>query len=703
MLDVLLEILRTPLDHPFLLAELAVLLFILWGGCSQGGLPLLFWHEDATEQAIAGFACTVFVGELGFLAHLVSRRPDDPAGYTLGAWGLAWFAGVGGRALQLWSRRRAAGRGESVPGLTPRAWTGGHHGMSAAHLSPAPFLRGAVLGAAVIAAIAGLEAHLPGREAFSADAGAFLILGLLALTSLVLRRLSPRVATPAAGTAVLLGTAAAIYGLVAAGPAPPLLLILLAGLLLFRAGQRSTRLSVPGITSPDSPPGGGLGRAGTPEAAASEAVASQAAPSQAAAPHEHAAPGKPPLDMLGRPKLGAAAPGRAVRRPLILVCTSGGGLRAAAWTAAILGRLHDRNGAPPRFHLIAGASGGMVGAAAYVGWLLNGRGVHPFPWRALATAVGADSLSWVSHRLIFNDLPHAFLARANGADRGRALEESWRANLQGTFDLTFGDLAGPEGRGEVPALVFAPMLVEDGRRLLISNLDLSELTASRVHWIVPGDPRGDVASVGAHQLASLLSPEAWKALPISTAARLSAAFPWVSPAPVVRLRPRRRAVDAGYFDNYGLDLLSSWLRECFEHHRSWIEAHVARVLVIQIRDNVSELGLAEDRRRAPGREASTALARGLEGLTGPVEGVLSARESGMVFRNDAHLETVTWMYEHAFGAKEPQFLRTTIFEFKGEASLSWYLTRHELGQICDQAESPGITAKCDDVRRWIAG
>src|SRR5262249_11207634 len=62
------------------------------------------------------------------------------------------------------------------------------------------------------------------------------------------------------------------------------------------------------------------------------------------------------------------APGR--RPKLVVVATSGGGIRAAIWTAVVLGGLeqamrHDDDFAH-HVRLITGASGGMVGAAHYV-------------------------------------------------------------------------------------------------------------------------------------------------------------------------------------------------------------------------------------------------------------------------------------------------------------------------------------------------
>jgi hypothetical protein len=98
------------------------------------------------------------------------------------------------------------------------------------------------------------------------------------------------------------------------------------------------------------------------------------------------------------------------------------------------------------------------------------------------------------------------------------------------------------------------MMVEDGRRLLIGNVDLSEVTSNRVRWI--GDDRLSVASRSAVHVEELF-PGALATLPLATAARLSASFPYVSSAVVLPTSPRRRVVDAGYYDNYGLSLACS--------------------------------------------------------------------------------------------------------------------------------------------------
>jgi hypothetical protein len=381
--------------------------------------------------------------------------------------------------------------------------------------------------------------------------------------------------------------------------------------------------------------------------------------------------------------------------PLILVCASGGGIRAAAWTAAILEQLDTYRGFRGAVRLVTGASGGMVGATAWVAHLHHGRDTS-----GLVDAVAGDSLSPLAHRLVFHDIPFAFLPLLNANNRGQALEDAWNAHAGGILNVPLGALRDREREGALPSLVFTPMVLEDGRRLVISNLDLSSITANEVRWV-----RGaGTASLSAFHLEDLL-PEALERLPLATAARLTASYPYVTPAPTLPTEPSRRVGDAGYYDNYGLSLACEWLRECVTSQQSWLRQHVSRVLLVQIRDGVSELSVALDTPRRQDLHdqkrfglVSAAVTRGFEWLTGPIGGLLSARESVMLFRNDAALEAAMQLCDAAF---HPGFLTTTIFEFKGEASLSWYLTRAELDGILAQARSRGIAEKTADVARWL--
>jgi hypothetical protein len=383
------------------------------------------------------------------------------------------------------------------------------------------------------------------------------------------------------------------------------------------------------------------------------------------------------------------------RRPLVLVCASGGGLRAALWTAEVLAQLElSLPGFARNLRMISGASGGMFGASAYALSLREGSTGEPWQHtlsrEELIERIGRDSLSAAVKRLVFRDLPMAALPRVNLRSRGEALERAWLRQLGEPLQRTFGELAAREQRGEAPSLVFSPMLVEDGRRLLISNLELDFVARAELP-----STRGDVPLTRAgFELARLL-PEAFGAFPVRTAARLSAAFPYVSPAVVLPTRPRRRVVDAGYYDNYGVSICAAFLFECLCRPalRAWLEQNVARVLVVQIRDAVSSLRGIPQQERVPGL-----VARGLEELASPLQAVFSARQGVSAFRNDEQIAQVLKLYCDAFGSG---FIRTEILEFPGAASLSWYLTHSERSAISQAAR--GLEPQLEPLRRFWQG
>ena len=81
---------------------------------------------------------------------------------------------------------------------------------------------------------------------------------------------------------------------------------------------------------------------------------------------------------------------------------------------------------------------------------------------------------------------------------------------------------------------------------------------------------------------------------------MSASFPYFSPAVPLPTKPRRRVVDAGYFDNYGVSLASAFLFS--RKNTDWFRDNVSKIVLIQIRD-----GQSDDERtgcKDPGRQRS---------------------------------------------------------------------------------------------------
>src|SRR5438093_3655049 len=348
---------------------------------------------------------------------------------------------------------------------------------------------------------------------------------------------------------------------------------------------------------------------------------------------------------------------------LAIIATSGGGIRAAVWTTAVLNALTTGPYRIPSFpyhvRVMTGASGGMVGAAYFAASV-----PQPFvqlPMTSVSKTVARklppmaeDSLEPVARSLALRDLP-GLLAFWSFRDRGSALEQAWSQHAPGVMDTPFSTLAIGEREGWRPSLIFTPMLVEDGRRLLVSNLDLNFLLENRAL---------DVYSRPSLDLFRLI-PTA-QAMPVAAAARMSASFPYITPAAELPTIPRRHVVDAGYWDNFGVHTAVAWI----EQNLPWLRANTSGVVVIQIRDIESESDNKDLRRWPPSFPL-----RAFDEFLAPMLSALRARASTMTFHNDKDLARIT-----------DGFITTVVIENPNRSVLSCSLTRRQASETLDYFE-----------------
>jgi hypothetical protein len=396
-----------------------------------------------------------------------------------------------------------------------------------------------------------------------------------------------------------------------------------------------------------------------------------------AVPAEQVGGPLPPLIQL-KDLVFTPGPGDGRRGPLVIVAASGGGIRAAAWTVRVLQRLEMDFAAenldfPAHVRLITGASGGMVGGAIYTAGLRQSgrlfaagaegaradlagadqsttdRQARFAAMRGRFSKVSEDTLTPVVNTMVFRDLPSFFSPWNRGYDRGRRLEDAWNDTLGGLLNVSFSDLFAAEKAGKLPSLLFSPMLVEDGRRLVISNLDLADVIRSEGNQLCVDDTLNPLKATYSREAIEMFRvfPAAHKTLTLATAARLSASFPYITPAAHLPTDPRRRVVDAGYYDDYGVSLATSWLNS--PDTRDWIRDHASGIVLIQIRDTPSEhlrrtLRLAPDRSTVPGRA--------VEQLTTPPEGLWAMRDASSSFRNDAQLALLSRYYNNRQGVQQ---------------------------------------------------
>ena len=293
--------------------------------------------------------------------------------------------------------------------------------------------------------------------------------------------------------------------------------------------------------------------------------------------------------------------------------------------------------------------------------------------------VGVDCLSETVKQAIYRDAPALFSPAPLQVNRGTKLELEWDKHLGPNFrGRSLASMAADEKAGWRPSLVFSPMLVEDGRRVLISNLNLDFLAVSTGCDLSNPNESHAIYSRNAYQFAKLF-PLAWPDFPVRTAVRMSASFPYMSPAAVLPTEPRRRVVDAGYYDNYGVSVGGGYVYELVAHHRPWLLQNVSGIVLIQIRDGVSDLENDSTQQRPdPG-----AFGRGTEWLTSPIEGMFAVRNSVSTFRNDAMLERLSHLCDAL--SLPRTFFTTAVFEYGGDTSMSWYMTQGEVEDVLNRA------------------
>jgi predicted acylesterase/phospholipase RssA len=231
---------------------------------------------------------------------------------------------------------------------------------------------------------------------------------------------------------------------------------------------------------------------------------------------------------------------------VIVVAAAGGGIQAAAWTSQVLCGLRQEIG--PDFDrdvlAISGVSGGSVGVMFYLRCRES-----PERDATAATTATNSSLEAIAWGLAHPDLRHALLPIQalwwKGDDRGWALERALRKNAQ--FSPPDRPLTSQSAVEQWPVLLFNSTEVRTGDPLVFTNSNF------------PGDVPDEQEN---HRLHGFHKVYVGRDVNLETAVRMSAAFPYVSPAARADTPwNAEHLVDGGYFDNSGLFSLGEWLKE----------------------------------------------------------------------------------------------------------------------------------------------
>ncbi|MGA9887456.1 MAG: patatin-like phospholipase family protein [Candidatus Acidiferrales bacterium] len=373
----------------------------------------------------------------------------------------------------------------------------------------------------------------------------------------------------------------------------------------------------------------------------------------------------------------AGKPGSTV----IVVAASGGGIKAAAWTARVLTGLEEDNrknlSNNPRIfgdsvRLISAVSGGSVGAMYFVSeYDANGAGLpaNVSDLEGTVARAEASSLDDIAWGLVYPDFLRVILPFFKHLDRGEALEAALTRELPNRkhhLSSPLSDWREGVAEGWRPAVIFNATVVESGERFLLGTTDLARATGR----------------------SSLRDPEfpqfAGHDISLVTAARLSASFPYVAPAARPDIAGTQiHAVDGGYTDNYGVATLVTWLDEAL----SAKDNPVRRVLIIEIRAS------------PPGSEPPPLSWHGWPYQAyAPISAMLNVRDTGQLPRNTEEVDIV-----RRFANSCQIDIEDAVFEYPPEdAPLSWHLSPNDKKEIEQNWTSPAIEQEKQKVREFLA-
>ena len=277
----------------------------------------------------------------------------------------------------------------------------------------------------------------------------------------------------------------------------------------------------------------------------------------------------------------------------ILIAASGGGIQASAWLTTVMRELNQKTNGNfrDRVALISGVSGGSVGAFL-LGSHWNG------DWEVPKAKARITSLGRVAWATVGLDLFRPIVSGTSFGDwdRGYALEQDIdrRAGSLVPGGNTLANWAAAAGE-KFPVFLFNATVVETGGPVAFATGEFPSAGFVRNH---PNAPSPGHVSLS-HQafFANYCPAYAIHDVRVATAARLSATFPYVSPA----ARPKGDAavcnyhfVDGGYYDNYGLVSLLQWLDDGLEEMTDAERNGLGIITILVIRGKIPESPVGYD-------------------------------------------------------------------------------------------------------------
>jgi len=271
---------------------------------------------------------------------------------------------------------------------------------------------------------------------------------------------------------------------------------------------------------------------------------------------------------------------------MVVVCVSGGGLRAAAWSMQVLQQSDKMLGGKLLSHtaLITGASGGMLGTSYLRELYLKkqqGEEIDIYDQKYIDN-ISKDLLNSIGFTIVTNDL---FLPWTNfevdgksyRKDRGYIMEKQLNENVDHVFSKRIKDYKEMELEGKIPMTFITPSIVNDGRRMIISPHGVSYMTIPPI-----GVERPNSVEIDAVDFGRVFEKQDAQNMRFSTALRMNATYPYILPNIYMPSKPVIEVMDAGFRDNYGINSATRFIHV----FKDWITENTSGVVLLQISSQV---------------------------------------------------------------------------------------------------------------------
>ncbi len=369
--------------------------------------------------------------------------------------------------------------------------------------------------------------------------------------------------------------------------------------------------------------------------------------------------------------------------PIILINTSGGGLRSAMWTFYTLRYLDSvfHGKFFPRAELITGSSGGMVGAAYYRELYLERENNMPIDLNSpkYVSNISQDMLNPIAFTIATNDMAFRLQNFKDGdytytKDRGYAFEKKLDENTGNVLNKRLRDYRLPEEQAMIPMMFVTPTIVNDGRKLIISSQGISFMTGYDVDSNVTYSPMTQSL-----EFTRLFANQDAQNLWFTSALRMSATFPYITPITALPSEPAIEAMDAGLVDNFGLEEAVKYIYT----FRQWLADNASRIIIIQIRDQYKRPAITDN---SPHNLVAS--------LTFPVNRFYSNLFPVENYKEDRMVEYMSRWYPGKVSVVCMQIDNTGT----DDISLSWHLTDREKGQVLQSIKQPDNVSAIEELK-----